>query len=144
MVVRLPQVHDTRHQGRLALHIQLARQHGWVAYLGDGANCLPAAHVSDVARLYRLALETGTAGSRFHAVDEAGVPMREIAEVIGAGLNLPVRSIAGPDAARYFGELAGLAALDLTASGTLTRQWLGWQPAGPDLLTDLRGTDYGR
>jgi nucleoside-diphosphate-sugar epimerase len=141
MVVRLPQVHDLRHQGRIALHIQLARQKGWVAYIGDGTNRVPAAHVSDVAGLYCLALEKGEAGCRYHAVSEEGVPMREIAEVIGQGLNMPVKSIAPEDAKDYFGSLAGLAALDLAASSTLTRQWLGWHPVGPDLLTDLRGMD---
>jgi nucleoside-diphosphate-sugar epimerase len=141
MVVRLPQVHDLRHQGRIAQHIQLARQKGWVAYIGDGTNCVPAAHVSDVARLYRLALEKGGAGCRYHAVSEEGVPMRAIAEVIGEGLNMPVRSIARQDATDYFGWLASLAAMDLAASGTLTRQWLDWLPAEPDLLADLRGMD---
>jgi nucleoside-diphosphate-sugar epimerase len=129
MVVRLPQVHDLRHQGRIALHIQLARQKGWVAYIGDGTNCVPPAHVSDVARLYRLALEKGEAGCRYQAVSEEGVPMRDIAEVIGQRLNMPVRSSARQDATDYFGPLASLAAMDLAASGTLTRQWLDWHPA---------------
>jgi hypothetical protein len=69
--------------------------------------------------------------------------MREIAEVIGAGLNLPVKSIAPEEAADYFGWIAGLATIDLSASSALTRQQLSWNPTGPDLLTDLRNTDYG-
>jgi nucleoside-diphosphate-sugar epimerase len=141
-VMRLPQAHDTRHQGRIAQHIQLARQKGWVAYLGEGKNRLPAVHVSDAVRLFRLVLARGQAGARYHAVAEEGVAMRDIAEVIGAGLKMPVRSITPEEVPHYFGRLAGLATVDLAASGALTRQQLGWNPAGPDLLTDLRNTDY--
>jgi nucleoside-diphosphate-sugar epimerase len=142
MVMRLPQVHDTRRQGRIRWHIQIAREQGRVAYVGEGRNRVPAAHVSDVARLFRLALERGEPGARYHAVAEEGVPLREIAEVIGAGLRLPVESITPEQAPGYYGWLAQLATLDLPASGMLTRQQLGWVPTGPDLLTDLRQTDY--
>jgi nucleoside-diphosphate-sugar epimerase len=142
MVMRLPQVHDTRRQGRIRWHIQIAREQGRVAYVGEGQNRVPAAHVSDVARLFRLALEKGEAGARYHAVAEEGVPLREIAEVIGAGLRLPVESITPEQAPGYYGLLASLAVLDLPASGALTREQLGWVPTGPDLLTDLRNTDY--
>ena len=137
MVMRLPQVHDTRHQGRIAHHIRLAREKGYVAYVGDGRNRLPAVHVSDAVSLFRIALEHGRAGRRYHAVAEEGVAMRDIAEVIGAGLNLPVESITPEAAQGYFGVLAGLAPLDLAASSALTRRELGWTPTGPDLLTDL-------
>jgi len=143
MVMRLSQVHDTRHQGRIALHILLARQQGRVAYVGEGRNRLPAVHVSDTVRLYRRALEKGRAGKRYNAVAEEGVAMRDIAEVIGAGLNLPVESITPQDARPYFGGLADLAQTDLAASSALTRQGLDWTPTGPDLLTDLRNMDYG-
>ncbi len=143
LVVRLSQVHDTRHQGRIAQHILLARQKGRVAYVGEGLNRLSAVHVSDAARLFRLAFEKGQAGGHYHAVGEEGVPLRDIAEVIGAGLRMPVISITPEAAEDYFGWLAGLAMTDLAATSTLTRQWLGWQPTGPDLLTDLRNTDYG-
>jgi nucleoside-diphosphate-sugar epimerase len=143
MVMRLPQVHDTRRQGRISLHIQLARQKGRVAYVGEGRNRLSAAHVSDVVRLYRLALEKGRAGARYNAVGEEGVALRDIAEAIGAGLKAPVESIAPGEAAAYFGGLASLAMLDLAASSALTRQQLDWNPTGPDLLTDLRDMDYG-
>jgi nucleoside-diphosphate-sugar epimerase len=143
MVMRLSQVHDTRHQGRIALHIQLARQKGRVAYVGEGNNRLPAVHVSDAVRLYRLALEKGQPGARYNAVGEEGVAMRDIAEVIGAGLNLPVESITAEEAPEYFGWLANLAAIDLAASSALTRRELGWDPIGPDLLTDLHNMDYG-
>jgi nucleoside-diphosphate-sugar epimerase len=142
MVMRLPQTHNARHQGRIALHIQLARQKGWVAYVGAGENRLPAAHVTDVARLYRLALEKGQAGARYHAVAEEGVALRDIAAVIGAGLKAPVRSITPEEGAEYFGGLAQLAMSDLAASGAWTRRRLGWNPIGPDLLTDLRSMDW--
>jgi nucleoside-diphosphate-sugar epimerase len=142
MVMRLPQVHDTRRQGRIRWHIQIAREQGRVAYVGEGRNRVPAVHVSDAARLFRLALEGGEAGARYHAVAEEGVPLREIAEVIGAGLRLPVESITTEQAPGYYGWLASLATLDLPASGARTQQQLDWIPNGPDLLTDLRETDY--
>src|SRR5215469_2397778 len=141
MVMRLPQVHDPRRQ-RITQHIQLARQKGRVAYVGNGKNRVPAVHVSDAVRVYRLALEKGHAGARYHAVGERGVALRDIAEVIGAGLNMPVESIRPEQALEYFGWMAHLATIDLTASSTLTRQLLGWNPTGPDLLTDLRNMDY--
>ena len=143
MVMRLPQVHNMRQQGRVTQHIRLARQKGWVAYVGEGKNRLPAAHVSDAVRLYRLALEKGRAGARYHAVGEEGVTLRDIAEVIGAGLKIPVESITPQEAPGYFGWMAHLATIDLAASGALTRQQLNWNPTGPDLLTDLRNMDYG-
>jgi nucleoside-diphosphate-sugar epimerase len=143
IVMRLSQVHDTRHQGRIAAHIQLARQKGRVAYVGEGSNRLAAVHVSDAVRLFRLALEKGQAGARYHAVGEEGVSLRSIAEVIGAGLKVPVESITPQQASDYFGWLASLATIDLAASSALTRRQLGWTPTGPDLLTDLRAMDYG-
>jgi nucleoside-diphosphate-sugar epimerase len=142
MVMRLPQVHDTRRQGRLRWHIQIAREQGRVAYVGAGRNRVPAVHVSDAARLFRLALERGQPGGRYHAVAEEGVPLREIAEAIGTGLRLPVESITPEQAPDYFGWLAQLATLDLPASGAATRQQLDWTPTGPGLLADLRDTDY--
>jgi nucleoside-diphosphate-sugar epimerase len=142
MVMRLPQVHDTRRQGRIRWHIQVAREQGRVAYVGGGRNRVPAAHVRDVARLFRLALEQGKAGARYHAVAEEGVTLREIAEIIGAGMGLPVESITPEQAAGYYGQLAQLAVLDLPATSTLTRQQLNWVPTGRGLLTDLRETDY--
>jgi nucleoside-diphosphate-sugar epimerase len=142
MVMRLSQVHDTRRQGRVTEHIQLARQQGRVAYVGAGKNRLPAVHVSDAVRLYRLALENGQAGARYHAVGEEGVALRDIAEAIGAGLKLPVESIRPEEALGYFGWLANLATIDLAASSALTRRQLGWKPTGPGLLSDLRNMDY--
>jgi nucleoside-diphosphate-sugar epimerase len=142
IVVRLSQVHDTRRQGRIAQHILLARQKGRVAYVGEGKNRLSAVHVSDAVRLYRLALEKGQAGARYNAVGEEGIALSDIAEVIGAGLKVPVESITPAEAPEYFGWLANLAQIDLAASSALTRQQLGWNPTGPDLLTDLRNMDY--
>lgn len=142
MVMRLPQVHDTRRQGRITQHIQLARQRGRVAYVGEGKNRLPAVHVSDAVRLYRIALEKGQPGAHYHAVGEEGVALRDIAEVIGAGMRLPVESITQEGAPAYFGGLAPLVTIDLAASSALTRERLGWKPTGPDLLTDLRNMDY--
>ena len=142
MVMRLPQVHDTRRQGRLRWHIQIAKEQGRVAYVGAGRNRVPAAHVTDVAHLFRLALEHGRAGARYHAVAEEGVPLRDIAEAIGAGLRRPVESITPGQAPAYFGRLAELAALDLPASGAGTQRELNWSPTGPTLLADLRNTDY--
>lgn len=142
MVVRLSQVHDTRRQGRITQHILLARQQGRVAYVGEGKNRLPAVHVSDAVRLYRLALEHGQAGARYHAVGEEEVALRDIAKVIGAGLKMPVESLTSEQASDYFGPLAQLVPLDLAASSVLTRQQLHWTPSGPDLLTDLRNMDY--
>lgn len=142
IVMWLPQVHDTRRQGRITQHIQLARQRGWVAYVGEGKNRLPAVHISDAVRLYRMALEKGQAGAHYHAVGEEGVALRDIAEVIGAGMRLPVESITQEGAPAYFGGLAPLVTIDLAASSALTREKLGWKPTGPDLLTDLRNMDY--
>jgi nucleoside-diphosphate-sugar epimerase len=143
LVLRLAQVHDARQQGRITQHIQLARRKGRVAYVGEGGNRVPAVHVSDAVRLYRLVLERGQASARYNAVGEEGVALRDIAEVIGAGLKVPVQSITPEETSEYFGWLARLATIDLAASSALTRQQLGWDPTGPDLLTDLGNTDYG-
>jgi nucleoside-diphosphate-sugar epimerase len=113
-----------------------------VAYVGEGKNCLPAVHVSDAVRVYRLALEKGRADTRYHAVGEEGVALRDIAEVIGAGMKMPVESITAEEAPEYFGWLARLVTIDLSAASALTRQQLDWNPTGPDLLTDLRKMDY--
>ncbi len=141
VIVRLPQVHDTRKQGRISVHVELARRNGWVAYIDHGANRVPAAHVSDVVELFRLALERGESGARYHAVAEEGIAMREVAEAIGASLRVPVRSVTQDEAQKYFGALANLAAQDLAASGALTQQKLAWMPRSPGLLDDLRNLD---
>ena len=135
--VRLPQVHDRRKQGLISPLIELARAKGRVAYLGEGKNRFAAAHVTDVAKLYRLALERAEGGARYHAVDEEGVSMRDIAEALGRSLKLPVVSLTGPEAADYFGWMQMFAGLDMPASSALTRQKLGWKPVGPGLIADL-------
>ena len=141
-VMRLPQVHDTVKQGLITYAIEIARQKGISAYIGDGSNRWPAVHVHDAARLYRLALENLEAGARYHAVAEEGVPMRDIAEVIGRGLKVPVVSVSHQEASAHFGWLAEFAARDLVASSALTRERLGWQPAGPGLIADLERMRY--
>ncbi len=141
-VVRLPQVHDTVKQGLVTYAVTIAREKGVSAYVGDGLNRYSAAHVDDVARLYRLALEKREPGARYHAVDEEGVPVRSIAEVIGQGLNVPVVSLSPEAAAGHFGWLAAFVGLDLAASSTLTRKRLGWRPTGPGLIADLQQMRY--
>ena len=142
-VVRLPQVHDTEKQGLVSPAIEIARRKGVSAYVGDGANRWPAAHVSDVARLYRLALDKHEPGARWHAVAQEGVAMREIAEVIGAGLGLPALSLSADAALEHFGWLGPFAGMDLPASSASTRDRLGWDPKGPGLIEDLRNMDFG-
>lgn len=141
-VVRLPQVHDTVKQGLITYAVQLAREKGVSAYIGDGLNRWPAAHVLDVANLYRLAFEKHEAGSRYNAVAEEGITMREIAEVIGKGLKVPVVSLSPEEAPAHFGWLAMFAGYDMPASSALTRQRLGWRPVGPGLIADLEQMRY--
>jgi nucleoside-diphosphate-sugar epimerase len=141
-VVRLPQVHDTVKQGLITYAVQMAREKGVSAYVGDGSNRWPAAHVLDVGRLYRLALEKHETGGRYHAVAEEGVSMRDIAEVIGRGLKLPVVSLSTEEAPTHFGWLAMFAGFDMPASSAQTKQKLGWQPTGPGLIADLEQMRY--
>lgn len=141
-VMRLPQVHDTTKQGLVTYLIQIARQKGASAYVGDGHQRWPAAHVLDVARLYRLALERAKAGSIYHAVAEEGVPLREIAEAIGRGLKVPVVSLAPEKAEDHFGLLGMFVGFDMPASSVITRKQLAWKPTGPSLITDLEGMRY--
>ncbi len=136
-VMRLPQVHDTVKQGLVTPLIPIARAKGVSAYVGDGHNRWPAAHVTDVARLYRLALEKGKAEARYHAVAEEGVPLKDIATAIGRGLNVPVISISPEQAQEHFGFLGFFAERDAQISSARTRRELSWNPTGPTLLTDL-------
>lgn len=141
-VMRLPQVHDTVKQGLITPLIAVARAKGVSAYVGDGHNRWPAAHVADVGHLYRLALEKGTAGARYLAVAEEGVPLKDIATAIGQGLNIPVISISQEQAPEHFGFLGFFAGRDAPASSAKTRAKLGWNPTGPSLLTDLANMRY--
>lgn len=141
-VMRLPQVHDTAKQGLISPYLAISREKGVVAYVSDGSNRYSAAHVTDVAKLYVLALDKGQRGERYNAVAEEGVPMRRIAEVVGAGLGLPVKSLSPEEAQAHFGWFALFAGFDLPASSELTRQRLGWTPVGPSLIEDLERMDY--
>jgi nucleoside-diphosphate-sugar epimerase len=140
--IRLPQVHDTAKAGLITPLVAEARRSGAVAYLGDGQTRWSAAHVGDVAKLYVLALEKGQPGARYNASVEEGVTARAIAEAIGKGTGLPVLSITADEVERYFGRMAPFAALDMIASNAWTRDRLGWEPTGADLLTDLAAMDY--
>jgi nucleoside-diphosphate-sugar epimerase len=146
-VMRLSQVHNTFKQGLVTYAIELARQKGVSAYVGDGRNCWPAVHVLDAARLYRLALEKLTmekleTGATYHAVAEEGVLMRDIVEVVGRGLGVPVVSVSPEEAPAHFGWLGAFAGRDLKASGALTQERLAWRPTGPGLITDLEHMRY--
>jgi nucleoside-diphosphate-sugar epimerase len=136
-VMRLPQVHDRLRQGLVTILIDVAREKGVSAFVGEGLNRWPAAHVLDTARLYRLALEKRSAGSRYHAVAEQGVPLREIAEAIGRRLNIPVVSKSPEQAADHFGWLAFFVGVDSPASSALTQERLGWRPTQTGLISDL-------
>ena len=136
-VMRLPQVHNTVKQGLITYAINLAREKGVSAYVGDGLNRWPAVHVLDAARLYRLAVEKRVAGARYHAGAEEGVPVRKIAEVIGRGLKVPVVAMSPKEAAAHFGWLAMFAGMDMPASSALTQERLGWHPTRPALISDL-------
>lgn len=143
-VMRLPQVHDTVKQGLITPLVAIARAKGVSAYVGDGHNRWPAAHVSDVAGLYRLALEKGAAGARYHAVAEEGVPLKDLATAIGHGLNVPVVSISPGHVQEHFGFLGFFAGRDAQTSSAQTRAQLRWNPTGPDLLTDLGNMEYSQ
>lgn len=141
-VMRLPQVHDTSKQGLVTYLISLAREKGMSAYVGEGRNRWAAAHVLDVAHLYKLVLEKHEAGAKYHAVAEEGVAMRDIAEAIGEGFKVPVVSVSPEEAQAHFGWLGMFVGHDLLASSIQTRQKLGWNPTGPRLIADLNGVNY--
>ena len=141
-VVRLPQVHNTIKQGLVTYAIAVAREKGVSAYVGEGLNRWAAVHVLDAARLYRLALEKQEAGTRYHAVAEEGVLVRDIAEAIGRGLKVPVVSKSHEEAAAHFGGIGIFVGRDLIGSSVQTQRRLGWCPTGPGLITDLDRTHY--
>jgi nucleoside-diphosphate-sugar epimerase len=136
--VRLSQIHDKKRQGLVSYLIDIAREKASAAYIGDGATRWSACHLSDTARLFALALDKADQGARYHAVAEEGVSLREIALAIGEALNIPVASITAEKAQDHFGAMIGFATLDMPASSARTRKALGWEPVGPDLLSDIR------
>jgi nucleoside-diphosphate-sugar epimerase len=143
MTIRLPQVHGADGKAGLITYlVELARQKGAAAYVGEGTERWAAAHRQDVSRLYRLALEKGTTDGIYHAVGEEGVPMRQVIEVIGRALNVPIVSIKKEEAGDYYGPLAMFAGLDMPASSALTQQRLGWTPAGIGLIADIGQPGY--
>jgi nucleoside-diphosphate-sugar epimerase len=137
IVMRLSQIHDTHRQGLVSFLVRIALEKRVSAYVGDGSNRWAVAHVSDTAHLYRLALEKGEAGSKWHAVGEPGVAAKDIAEALGRRLHLPVVSLSPEEAAAHFGFLSHFLLLDSPTSNTKTRERLGWEPTGPGLIEDL-------
>jgi len=142
-VVRLPpSVHGDGDHGFVPMLIGIAREKGVSAYIGDGLNRWPAVHRLDAASLYRLVLEKGSAGGRYHGVAEEGIAFRDIAQVIGRRLKIPVVSKSPEEAANHFGWFAHFASIDAPASSARTQAQLGWQPKHPGLIADLDREQY--
>ncbi|BDO41572.1 NAD-dependent epimerase/dehydratase family protein [Cellulomonas sp. NTE-D12] len=137
-----PTVHGARDHGFIAAITAVARQKGVSGYPGDGTNRWAAVHRSDAARLVALALAAAPAGTRVHAVAEEGVPVRQIAEAIGAAVGVPVRSVDPDDVAEHFGWIGTFFGMDLQATSDATRDLLGWTPTGPTLLEDVAAGAY--
>ncbi|GGI38048.1 oxidoreductase [Cnuibacter physcomitrellae] len=137
-VVRFaPTVHDSVKRGFMGEYVDIARRTGVAGYVGDGSNRWSAVHVSDAARLVRLALEAAPAGTTLHGVGEEAVVIRDVAELVGARLGVPTASIDPADAPAHFGWLAAFIGSDIPASNALTREWMHWTPTGPTLTQDL-------
>jgi len=136
-VVRLPQVHNTAKQGLVSGLIGIAKAKGVSAYIDAGLNRWAAANVLDAALLYRLVLEKGTTGRKYHAVGEEGVSLKDIATAIGEKLKIPVVSKSKEEAATHFGWLVVPVSTDMPASSVLTQQWLGWKPTHEGMIADL-------
>lgn len=138
-IVRLaPTTHGAGDHGFVPMLINLAREKGVAAYIGQGDNPWSAVHRGDAARLYRLAIERGAGGERYHAVAEEAVPFKSIAAAIGKGLGVPVES----RPAEHFGWFAMFAGMDAATSAAWTRETLGWAPTGPSLMEDLDTAGY--
>ena len=136
-VIRLPQIHNIIKQGLVTRLTQVAKSKGVSAFVGEGLNRWPAAHVSDVARLFRLVLEAPERGAKYHAVAEEGVELRVIAEHIGRILSVPTRSLTMEEARDHFGPLSMFVSEDMPASAVETRKKMEWNPSGPTLIADL-------
>jgi nucleoside-diphosphate-sugar epimerase len=142
-VVRLPpSVHGEGDHAFVPALIAIARANGVAAYVGDGSNRWAAVHRLDAAHLFRLGLETAPAGARLHAIGDEGVPFREITEVIGRHLGLPLRALSADEAVGHFGPFSMFASLDAPGSSALTRERFGWLPAQPGLIADLEEGHY--
>ncbi|MHB1089339.1 MAG: Rossmann-fold NAD(P)-binding domain-containing protein, partial [Acidimicrobiales bacterium] len=143
VVVRLPPTnHGRGDNGFIAALVAIARAKGVAGYIGDGANRWSAVHRLDSARLFRLAVESAPAASTLHAVAEQGVPLRDVADVVGRHLNVPVSSIDPADAGEHFGWLGPIVGLDAPASSDLTRELMHWEPAQHGLIADLDQGHY--
>jgi nucleoside-diphosphate-sugar epimerase len=143
MAIRLPQVHGGDGKcGLVNWVLNIARERGVSGYVGDGGNRWSGAHRLDVAHLYRLALEKGLGGKSYHAVADEGVTARDIAEIVGRHLKLPVASIAPEKASEHFGMMAMFAGRDGAASSALTQRWLGWKPTQIGLIADISRPGY--
>jgi nucleoside-diphosphate-sugar epimerase len=141
--VRLPpSTHGAGDHGFVPILINIAREKGIAAYIGDGGNRWPAAHRFDAARVYRLALERGAVDGPYHAIAEEGVPFKAIAETIGRHLDVPVVALSPEEAQAHFGWFAMFAGMDVPASSAHTRALLGWEPSGPTLLQDMNDAGY--
>ncbi|WP_100487309.1 SDR family oxidoreductase [Sporolactobacillus pectinivorans] len=137
-----PSVHGEGDKGFVPRLIHIARDKGVSAYVDDGSNRWPAVHRLDAARLFRLAVEAAPAGSQLDGVGDEGIPFRDIAEIIGKHLNLPVVSISREEADAHFGFLGALASLDIPRSSAQTQELLNWQPVHPTLIEDLEQGHY--
>jgi nucleoside-diphosphate-sugar epimerase len=137
-----PSVHGDGDKGFVPRMINIAREKGFSAYIDDGSNRWPAVHRLDAARLFRLALEAAPAGSKLDGVGDEGIPFRDIANVIGGQLNLPVVSITPEEASAHFGFLGPIAAFDMPRSSVKTQELLNWRPVNPTLISDLEQGDY--
>lgn len=142
--VRLsPSVHgDEDRHGFIPILVNIAREKGFLAYIGEGLNRWNAVHRLDAARLFRLALENAEPGARYHASAEEAITVRAIAEALGKQLGLPVRPIAPEAAAEHFGWFAQMAAIDCPSSSTWTQQTLNWHPVHATLLADIENGVY--
>jgi nucleoside-diphosphate-sugar epimerase len=143
--VRLPRtVHGDGDHGFVPIIIRIARERGVSAYIGDGSTRWPAVHRDDAASLFRLAFEKARPGTVLHAVGDEGVAIRDIAEVIGRELDIPVVSISPDEAREHFGFLSAFLAVDAPASSVQTQEQMGWHPSRPGLIADLAAGDYFR